>query len=589
MFVGFLAAMAVASQMHQFHEMFQSNSEPFGLILGAGVMFVVGGARRPHRRVAAGQGRGSGASPRACSRFYGVVDVLLPDAVQPLPHRHRGARLAARAARHRAVGRVDDERGQPHRRARRTGGRHRRDRAAARSSCSPTGCSSRTTSTARTSVRSSRSSRWACASASCRSTGIRRRSSWATRARSSSACLLAVPTITIGGRTDSRVLGQHVLLLRPAAHPGADPRRADPRHGLLVPPAHRVSASSWHQADAGHLHHRLMRLGHGPRRTVVILWAWTALLSGVALRARLHRQRATRSCRSSPRCWRSCCSPGSTPVSGRPRGHGAHAPSHVGGRAGGAVGRRNRGPADVVDLAIPPPQTRLTSTPDARRYLAGNRCADRLRFDSLPGRCIDCEYIHKQCLGRRAHDAPVGGGPAKMSLGGAWSGGASRPAGDMATGSRTPSRTRSSSWRRRCSSRSSGSGSTAGSAPARCSRSCSALFGVVGHRVRDATTSTRRSMARDEEGKPWTRHRSPAVERDIALDIVKRGLLIAPAIILVAGLLRGWDGAAERRRSASASSSSTSSRAAIMSYAAKISNGDRRRGRARRLCASASP
>ena len=26
-----------------------------------------------------------------------------------------------------------------------------------------------------------------------------------------------------------------------------------------------------------------MRLGHGPRRTVVMLWAWTALLSGVAL------------------------------------------------------------------------------------------------------------------------------------------------------------------------------------------------------------------------------------------------------------------------------------------------------------------
>ena len=26
-----------------------------------------------------------------------------------------------------------------------------------------------------------------------------------------------------------------------------------------------------------------MRLGHGPRRTVVILWSWTALLSGVAL------------------------------------------------------------------------------------------------------------------------------------------------------------------------------------------------------------------------------------------------------------------------------------------------------------------
>ena len=42
MFVGFLAAMAVASHMGQFHEMFAENSEPFGVILGAGVMFVVG-------------------------------------------------------------------------------------------------------------------------------------------------------------------------------------------------------------------------------------------------------------------------------------------------------------------------------------------------------------------------------------------------------------------------------------------------------------------------------------------------------------------------------------------------------------------
>ncbi|MFM8305306.1 MAG: undecaprenyl/decaprenyl-phosphate alpha-N-acetylglucosaminyl 1-phosphate transferase, partial [Actinomycetota bacterium] len=30
-------------------------------------------------------------------------------------------------------------------------------------------------------------------------------------------------------------------------------------------------------------HHRLMRLGHGPRRSVVILWLWTALLSAAAL------------------------------------------------------------------------------------------------------------------------------------------------------------------------------------------------------------------------------------------------------------------------------------------------------------------
>jgi UDP-GlcNAc:undecaprenyl-phosphate GlcNAc-1-phosphate transferase len=36
-------------------------------------------------------------------------------------------------------------------------------------------------------------------------------------------------------------------------------------------------------ADKGHLHHRLMNLGHGHRRSVMILWTWTALLSGFVL------------------------------------------------------------------------------------------------------------------------------------------------------------------------------------------------------------------------------------------------------------------------------------------------------------------
>jgi UDP-GlcNAc:undecaprenyl-phosphate/decaprenyl-phosphate GlcNAc-1-phosphate transferase len=36
-------------------------------------------------------------------------------------------------------------------------------------------------------------------------------------------------------------------------------------------------------ADKDHLHHRLMRLGHGQRRSVLILWAWTALLSALVL------------------------------------------------------------------------------------------------------------------------------------------------------------------------------------------------------------------------------------------------------------------------------------------------------------------
>jgi UDP-GlcNAc:undecaprenyl-phosphate GlcNAc-1-phosphate transferase len=44
-----------------------------------------------------------------------------------------------------------------------------------------------------------------------------------------------------------------------------------------------VSRQGLTTADRGHLHHRLIALGHGPRRAVVILWAWTALLSAVAL------------------------------------------------------------------------------------------------------------------------------------------------------------------------------------------------------------------------------------------------------------------------------------------------------------------
>ena len=47
-------------------------------------------------------------------------------------------------------------------------------------------------------------------------------------------------------------------------------RRTAQGHGLPHP-------------DKDHVHHRLLRLGHGPRRTVVILWAWTALLSGFVL------------------------------------------------------------------------------------------------------------------------------------------------------------------------------------------------------------------------------------------------------------------------------------------------------------------
>ncbi len=41
--------------------------------------------------------------------------------------------------------------------------------------------------------------------------------------------------------------------------------------------------TGFHTPDKEHIHHRLIRLGHGPRRSVIILWAWTAILSGFVL------------------------------------------------------------------------------------------------------------------------------------------------------------------------------------------------------------------------------------------------------------------------------------------------------------------
>ena len=36
----------------------------------------------------------------------------------------------------------------------------------------------------------------------------------------------------------------------------------------------------------------------------------------------------------------------------------------------------------------------------------------------------------------------------------------------------------------------------------------------------------------------------PPVERDLAFDMVKHGLLLAPVVVLVAGIVSGWDGTA---------------------------------------------
>jgi UDP-GlcNAc:undecaprenyl-phosphate/decaprenyl-phosphate GlcNAc-1-phosphate transferase len=94
--------------------------------------------------------------------------------------------------------------------------------------------------------------------------------------------LMAVPTITIGGRADYQYTGTTYFFFAPLLIPllilGVP--IVDTTFSFV---RRVVRGQSFSVADKDHLHHRLMRLGHGPRRTVVILWLWTALLSGLAL------------------------------------------------------------------------------------------------------------------------------------------------------------------------------------------------------------------------------------------------------------------------------------------------------------------
>jgi UDP-GlcNAc:undecaprenyl-phosphate/decaprenyl-phosphate GlcNAc-1-phosphate transferase len=93
--------------------------------------------------------------------------------------------------------------------------------------------------------------------------------------------LMAAATMVIGGRTPE-VSGQTFFFFAPLFIPVFI---------LGVPIADMAFAfvrrtargQGFHTPDKDHVHHRLLRLGHGPRRTVLILWAWTAVLSGFVL------------------------------------------------------------------------------------------------------------------------------------------------------------------------------------------------------------------------------------------------------------------------------------------------------------------
>jgi len=94
--------------------------------------------------------------------------------------------------------------------------------------------------------------------------------------------LMAASTLLVGGQTAEGTSGTTYFFFAPLVIPlvilgvpivdtaFSIVRRAAKRSGVMV-------------RDKDHLHHRLMRIGHGHRRAVFILWAWTALLSGLVL------------------------------------------------------------------------------------------------------------------------------------------------------------------------------------------------------------------------------------------------------------------------------------------------------------------
>src|SRR6478609_3500095 len=87
--------------------------------------------------------------------------------------------------------------------------------------------------------------------------------------------LMATTTITVGGRTADQFSGQTYFFFAPLFIPIVI--LGIPIIDTAFSFFRRVyRRTAFHVADKDHLHHRLMRLGHSTRRTVTILWLWTA-------------------------------------------------------------------------------------------------------------------------------------------------------------------------------------------------------------------------------------------------------------------------------------------------------------------------
>jgi UDP-GlcNAc:undecaprenyl-phosphate GlcNAc-1-phosphate transferase len=94
--------------------------------------------------------------------------------------------------------------------------------------------------------------------------------------------LIAASTMSVVGQTNNDFNGRTYFLFAPLVIPffilGIP--MLDTAFAIVRRAGRRANLA---EADKNHLHHRLMRLGHGQTRSVLILWTWTALLSGLVL------------------------------------------------------------------------------------------------------------------------------------------------------------------------------------------------------------------------------------------------------------------------------------------------------------------
>lgn len=90
--------------------------------------------------------------------------------------------------------------------------------------------------------------------------------------------LMAAGTIAIGGQSPDLFPGKTFFFFGPVIIPLVI--LGVPLIDTVYAFARRVAGrKSFSTADKEHLHHRLLHMGHGHRRSVLILYAWTALLS----------------------------------------------------------------------------------------------------------------------------------------------------------------------------------------------------------------------------------------------------------------------------------------------------------------------